>query len=118
MGELKDAWASGYEAYGVYDGDVLIGKVAFTKMPAEYELDICVHPDYQGKGVGTFLMNEGPKILREEHPNARIFLRVHPQNPSVHLYERTGFVGKKDEHDEYLVSKTNHGPRIRMELFD
>ena len=49
--------------------------------------NICIIPEYQGKGIGTRLL----KNILEEHRDKDIYLRYFKQNPVVKLYERLGF---------------------------
>ena len=52
----------------------------------EGDIRIATHPDYQGKGVGSFMLNEVMKI----HPTA--FAKVKMENEaSLNLFESCGF---------------------------
>tara|TARA_Y100001972_G_C7525058_1_gene264751 strand:+ start:56 stop:460 length:405 start_codon:yes stop_codon:yes gene_type:complete len=53
------------------------------------DIRVATHPDYQGKGVGTFMINEIMKII----PTA--FAKVKLDNEaSIKLFERCGFKKK------------------------
>ena len=70
----------GYNKIGFYHGeDIGVN---------EYEIgNICIIPEYQGKGLGT-------KILKEvisANSGKDIYLRYFKQNPVVSLYKRLGF---------------------------
>jgi ribosomal protein S18 acetylase RimI-like enzyme len=55
----------------------------------EDDIRVCTHPDYQGKGVGKFMINE---IMNEE-PTA--FAKVKMDNEaSIKLFEACGFTKK------------------------
>jgi ribosomal protein S18 acetylase RimI-like enzyme len=55
----------------------------------EDDIRVCTHPDYQGKGVGKFMINE---IMKEE-PTA--FAKVKMDNEvSIKLFEACGFTKK------------------------
>tara|TARA_B100000989_G_scaffold47307_1_gene30760 strand:- start:757 stop:1161 length:405 start_codon:yes stop_codon:yes gene_type:complete len=61
------------------------------------DIRVATHPDYQGKGVGTFMINEIMKII----PTA--FARVKLDNEaSIKLFERCGFRKKY-----YILEKEN-----------
>jgi RimJ/RimL family protein N-acetyltransferase len=114
--ELVDLYKEGYIAYG-YDDDnsTLIAKVGFTKEDAnKVELDVCVHPNFQGKGMGTKILNQSIEKFLSECNNLSIFLKVHPENPALKLYERIGFQAIKDSEGNYNIQNTEHGPRIMM----
>ena len=50
------------------------------------DIRVATHPDFQGKGVGKFMINE----LMKEHPDA--FAKVKIENEaSVRLFEKCGF---------------------------
>ena len=55
----------------------------------EDDIRVCIHPDYQGKGIGKFMINE---IMNEE-PTA--FAKVKMDNEaSIKLFEACGFTKK------------------------
>tara|TARA_R110001592_G_C12597144_1_gene695320 strand:+ start:156 stop:479 length:324 start_codon:yes stop_codon:yes gene_type:complete len=55
----------------------------------ENDIRVATHPDYQGKGVGSFMINEIMKI----NPNA--FAKVKLENQSsLRLFESCGFKKK------------------------
>lgn len=115
--ELEDVFKSGYLAYGYRDDSgLLIAKVGFTKSPdGKVELDVCVHPSTQGKGIGKRVIGEALELLLSDNDNLDIFLRVHPKNPAFKLYQRLGFKAHKDNSGNYEISETDHGPRITMD---
>ena len=52
-----------------YDGDKIIGYIDSVSngVTDAYIQDLMVKPDYQGKGVGTELMNRMIAVLKERH---------------------------------------------------
>lgn len=82
----------------------LVGNIMFTRshlIDAEGEKiatitfgPVCVHPDYQGKGVGPALIRHSIEVARGNNVNA-IAILGHPRN-----YVKYGFVSSRD----YLVS--------------
>lgn len=57
-----------YYHISVYDGDKLIGYIDTVSngVTDTYIQDLMVHPDYQGKGIGTELMNRTIAYLKEK----------------------------------------------------
>jgi GNAT superfamily N-acetyltransferase len=53
------------------------------------DIRVATHPDYQGKGVGSFMINQIMKV----HPNAYAKVKL-DNNPSIKLFERCGFKKK------------------------
>ena len=61
----------------------------------EDDIRIATHPDYQKRGVGLFMINEGMK----KHPNAVAKIKLDNEG-SVRLFEKAGFKKKY-----YLLEK-------------
>jgi len=53
-------------------------------------IDITLLPEFRGKGIGSFLLNE--LISRSAKSRKKISLHVDPGNPAISLYNRNGFV--------------------------
>ncbi|MGB1090853.1 MAG: ribosomal protein S18-alanine N-acetyltransferase [Oceanobacter sp.] len=68
-----------------------VGFAVVTRVVGEAELlDIAVHPDYQGKGLGEELMNHVLELASQDCE--RLFLEVRESNtPAIQLYEKLGF---------------------------
>lgn len=73
------------------------------KNPAGYvgviddDIRVATHPDYQGKGVGTFMINEIMKLI----PTAIARVKLNNE-ASVKLFERCGFKKKY-----YILERDN-----------
>ena len=82
-----------------------IGFVNGKLLPSgEYEQgNICILPEWQGKGIGTELLN---KIIAE-HKGHSIVLRVFKSNPAKHLYERLGFTTYDETRTHFLMRKNS-----------
>lgn len=66
---------------GFYNGEVLEN--------GNYEVgNICIIPEYQGKGIGTKLLKE--KL--DENKDRDIEIQYFKQNPVGALYEKLGFI--------------------------
>ena len=66
--ELKDPAMQDYLRIACYDGDKLVGFLAVVSngVTDAYIQDVMVHPDYQGKGIGTELMNRAIQRLKDD----------------------------------------------------
>ena len=65
----KDPCMTSYYHIAVYDNNTLIGYIDSVSngVTDAYIQDLMVHPDYQGKGIGTELMNRMIIKLKERH---------------------------------------------------
>lgn len=86
----EDSHLKYMEKYGIFYHICL-----YNKQPAGYcgaindDIRVAVHPDFQGKGVGSYMINELMKV----YPNA--FAKVKVENESsVRLFEKCGFKKK------------------------
>ena len=85
---------NGTEKIGFYNGEV-------TKS-GNYEIgNICIIPEYQGKGIGTKILKE--KL--EENKGRDIEIQYFKQNPVGTLYERLGFVPNGETRYHYQMIK-------------
>jgi len=58
-----------------------------------YSGNISIHPDYQGKGIGSQLMQAFlHEVTTNHHDILRVEIFVAESNPAQHLYRRLGFV--------------------------
>ena len=74
----------------VYEDDKMVGYIDSVSngVTDAYIQDLMVHPDYQGKGVGTELMNQMIKYLKEK----RIYMiSVVFEESLKPFYDRFGF---------------------------
>lgn len=67
-------------------------------------LDISVHKEYQGYGIGTALLKSILSLLRERGCS-QVSLSVQKANYAVKMYERAGFRVLLDSLDEYIMIK-------------
>jgi len=74
----------------------------FEKMP--WIFDICVKPDFHGKGLGRALIHESVnRLIDMKYPV--IGLAATESNPAIHLYEKVGFQ-YVDSFQEFIFPKT------------
>lgn len=84
----------------VYDGDNLIGygRIIGDKTIFLYIQDIMVIPEYQGKKIGTGIMNkllEQIDEYKKVNPDIRTYLGASKRKES--FYEKFGFVSRPNE---------------------
>ena len=67
--EYESPLMTSYYHIAVYSNDKLIGYVDCVSngVTDAYIQDLMVHPNYQGKGIGTNLMNKMITYLKEKH---------------------------------------------------
>ena len=67
--EYKNPLLTSYYHIAVYEKEALIGYIDFVSNGATdaYIQDLMVHPDYQGKGIGTDLMQNMIDYLKKKH---------------------------------------------------
>ncbi|CAE7866544.1 unnamed protein product [Symbiodinium microadriaticum] len=85
--ELKDLLQkSSSRCFSLYENDTLVGFGLWQVIGDEAELlTIAIHPDHQGRGHGTQLLNRAPEA-------AILLLEVAADNaPAIALYRRAGF---------------------------
>ena len=90
-------------AYIIMDGDNRIGFYNGEILEnGNYEIgNICIIPEYQGKGIGTKLLKE--KL--EENKDRDIVIQYFKQNPVGSLYARLGFVPNGETQFHYQMMK-------------
>lgn len=89
--ELRNPALRDYLTIACYDGDELVGflDVVSNGVTDAYIQDVMVRPDYQGRGIGTELMNRAMERLK----NDRIYMIsvIYGEESLRSFYERFGF---------------------------
>lgn len=68
----------------------------------DYEVgNICIIPEYQGKGIGTKIL----KDILEKYKDKNIHIQYFKQNPVGKLYERLGFIPNGENNTHYQMVK-------------
>lgn len=82
-----------YEILGVRSGEQLAGYIAFSLIGEEMEiLNLAVHPDFRGRGLGTALLERAFVICIKKGIKTS-FLDVKVSNaPAIGLYKKFGYV--------------------------
>ena len=88
--EYENPLMTSYYHIAVYEEDELIGYVDCVSngVTDAYIQDLMVHPDYQGKGLGTELMNQMIAYLKE---NRIYIISVVFEESLKPFYDRFGF---------------------------
>jgi len=73
----------------------------FERLPLIMEF--AVKPEYQGKGIGSYLIKHSISSTSTEYPAIRLF--VHNHNSAMKLYEQVGFIKNKTLNDMYLLNE-------------
>ena len=89
---FKDCLHVGYCCWVIKKGDALLAYGLMSIAVGEsHVLNLCVHPDYQAKGLGTMLLVHLLEIAVERNANMT-FLEVMPSNFSaIKMYVEQGF---------------------------
>lgn len=92
-GNFLDSITNGYEGWLLRDGNGILNGY-FLLMPSvddAHLLNITVHRDLQGRGLGLLLLNKA-KMLAKERKLDAILLEVRPSNSRAEkIYARYGF---------------------------
>lgn len=89
---LSDCIRVGYSCTGLQLGEELAGYIILNWAAGEcHLLNLCVHPDWQGEGYGSILLEHGIGLARHVGCTA-MFLEVRASNRDAErLYARRGF---------------------------
>ena len=119
------AVATFYSELPKWDSDIMEGafRVSSVEIPATYESaceslkdtfsdvignnyyinDVCVHPDYRGRGYAKYLLNSLIKVAEKQFSGKNIVLTVYENNSAaLGLYNLMGFIS-------YVAAYDNHG---------
>ena len=86
--ELRRAISNSYAVCFAYLDGVLVGTARATSDGVYYAtiLDVCVHPDYQGRGIGRLVVQS----LLTRVPSYKVFLTSVPGKEG--FYKKLGFL--------------------------
>ena len=89
-GEYNNPLMTSYYHIAVYEDDKMVGYIDSVSngVTDAYIQDLMVHPDYQGKGLGTELMNQMIAYLKE---NRIYIISVVFEESLKPFYDRFGF---------------------------
>jgi ribosomal-protein-alanine N-acetyltransferase len=91
-GNFRDCLESGYSCWVMECDAVLVGySILMAGVREGHILNCCVHPDWQGRGLGRRLAERMLESVSGYGIDC-FFLEVRPSNePALRLYERMGF---------------------------
>lgn len=91
-GIFSDCLKAGHGCWVLADNAVIYGYGVLSSGAGEaHILNICVAPEFQGRGYGRRILRRLIDLARW-HGAARIFLEVRPSNPvAIRLYDSMGF---------------------------
>lgn len=91
-GIFRDCLRAGHQSWVLEDSGVILGYAVLSVAAGEaHLLNICIAPEYQGRGHGRRLLRRMVDLARW-HLADRIFLEVRPSNPAAKaLYDAEGF---------------------------
>ncbi|PCI21467.1 MAG: ribosomal-protein-alanine N-acetyltransferase [Piscirickettsiaceae bacterium] len=89
---FKDCLSMGYSSWAlINEGELIAYTVLSIAVGEAHILNICIHPEKQGKGFGRFFLQKLFKIAKDKKAE-RIFLEVRPSNKAaIDLYKKLGF---------------------------
>lgn len=64
-------------------------------------MHLAVKPDYQGKGIGSYLLKHSINYTRTDFSAIRLY--VYKNNPAMRLYEKLGFIKNGKLTDMFLI---------------
>lgn len=82
----------------IYDGEKIVGMARMHgDMGLNYYIkDVAVLPEYQGKGIGTMLMNELLKYIKDHGVSGtNIFVELTAVPDKIPFYEKLGFTSNE-----------------------
>ncbi len=89
---FRDCLRAGYHCWVLQVGERLVGHGVMSVAVGECQiLNLCVHPDWQGRQFGRRLLRRLLAIARQRQADTA-FLEVRRSNhPAIHLYQAEGF---------------------------
>lgn len=79
---------------GLYHGNIMDQNT--------YEIgNIIVVPNYQGKGIGTDILQN----VMKKYPNLKMHLQVFKENPAIDLYKRLDFIIVDETRTHYIMER-------------
>lgn len=99
LAEAEEEYEKG-PMFFIKQGDTVVGAASYIveEDGRVYINGLSVSPEYQGQGLGSRVLDQ---ILGQVQGAPQVWLRTHPENPAVKLYESRGFkITAKEENYE------------------
>lgn len=96
-------FAPPWVAYVAVENDVAVGVCAFKGAPKNNAVEIAygTHPEHEGRGVATRVVQELVRLARATDPQVRILAQTLPKhNASTRVLQKCGFAQVRDAHDD------------------
>ena len=107
-GIFRDCLRAGYECWVLEDAGQLLGYGVLSVAAGEaHLLNVCVNPDWQGRGLGRLLVRRLLDLARWHHAR-QVYLEVRPSNPgAIALYASEGFgeIGRRSNYYPATVGR-------------
>ncbi|MEO5624624.1 MAG: ribosomal protein S18-alanine N-acetyltransferase [Dokdonella sp.] len=119
-GIFQDCLRADYECCVLVGSDDIVGYgVLSTGANEAHILNVCVAPEWQGKGLGRRIVKRLLDLARWHH-SERVYLEVRPSNPNaIALYESIGFNEFGRRPNYYPAKKGREDALVMaMELLD
>lgn len=90
---FRRCFESGYFFWGLGEAEKLMGFIIYSLQVGEcHILNLCVHSDHQGRGIGRSLLSYGLDQARQQGAGS-VYLEVRRSNAvAICLYKSVGFV--------------------------
>ena len=119
-GIFRDCLRAGHQCWILESGANLIGfGVLSTAAGEAHLLNLCIAPEYQGRGHGRRLLRRMLDLARW-HGAGQVFLEVRPSNPgAIALYRAEGFneIGMRPDSNSAAKGRED-AIVMAIELFD
>lgn len=113
---FTDCIRAGYACKGLFLDTELVGySVQNWGAHESHLLNLCIHPDCQGRGFGSLLLDQCISLAVRQHSRV-MFLEVRPSNPGARsMYQRKGFevIGRRPG---YYQSENGREDALVMQL--
>ncbi len=119
LGILQDCLHVGYCCWVVELDETIIGYgVMSVVIDESHILNLCIHPDWQGRGLGRKLIQRLLKIARQ-HGAEKAFLEVRENNRvALALYDKLGFaeIGRRQNYYPALDGEREDAMVMSLEM--
>lgn len=119
-GIFEDCLRVGYDCYGLYIGQSMVGYSVQTQVAGEsHLLNLCIEPAWQGRRLGSLMLEQSIRLAKTADCTS-MFLEVRPSNlAGIALYLKRGFHIVGERPDYYRVENGRENAIVmRIDLGD